>query len=72
MDWEVNIFKDHIIINLRDKRDHYRRPYKQVKQEIPKCIRQHVPEREAELLFEIRNGPRNFSFKLRETMTSVT
>jgi hypothetical protein len=71
-DWEVDIFKDHIIINLRDKREDYRPAYQQVKQEITKCIRQHFPEREAELLFEVRTGSWNFSFKLGKTMTTVT
>ena len=65
--WELNVFGDHIIINLRDKEDDFRSAYSKVKQEITICVKQHFPERNADILFEVRNGSWNCSFKLGKT-----
>ncbi|MDB5110530.1 MAG: hypothetical protein JWR67_1644 [Mucilaginibacter sp.] len=65
--WELNVFKNHIIISLPDTQEDYRSAYRQIKQEITKYVRQHFPERDEELIFEVRKGSWNFSFKLRQT-----
>jgi hypothetical protein len=65
--WEPEVYKDRIIINLPDTREDYRSVYQQVKKEITKCVQQHFPERDTELLFEVRNGSWNASFKVGKT-----
>jgi hypothetical protein len=66
--WELNIFKDHIIINLPDTEEDFRSAYRKVKREITACVKQHFPERNTEILFEVRNGSWNSSFKLGKTV----
>jgi len=66
--WELNVFKDHIIINLPDLEEDFRSVYLKVKREITACIQQHFPERNTEILFEVRNGSWNCSFKLGKTV----
>ncbi|MDB5023616.1 MAG: hypothetical protein JWP78_1371 [Mucilaginibacter sp.] len=66
--WELEEYRGHIIINLPDTEEDYRAICQQVKKEITKCVQQHFPERDTELLFEVRNGSWNFSFKLRKIM----
>ncbi|WP_299512625.1 hypothetical protein [Mucilaginibacter sp.] len=65
--WELNVFNGHIIVNLPDAEKDFRSIYNKVKQEITKCIRQHFPDRDEELLFEVRNCSWNCSFKLGKT-----
>ena len=65
--WELNVFKDHIIINLPETNEDYRLAYTKAKQEITACVKLHFPERDTELLFEVRNGSWNCSFKLMNT-----
>ena len=66
--WDPGIFKDHIIINLPETPEDYRTIYYQVKQEVSVCVRERFPERADDLLFEVRNGSWNSSFKLGKTM----
>jgi REP element-mobilizing transposase RayT len=65
--WELEVYKDHLIINLPDTQEDYRSVYQQVKKEITRCVQQHFPERYTELLFEVRNGSWNASFKVGKT-----
>ena len=65
--WELNVFKNHIIINLPETNEDYRLAYIKAKQEITACVTLHFPERDTELLFEVRNGSWNCSFKLMNT-----
>ena len=53
--WELNVFQDHIIVNLPDEEEDFRSAYSKVKREITACIQQHFPERNADVLFEVRN-----------------
>ena len=66
--WELNVFKDHIIINLPNMEEDFRSAYLKVKREITTCAKQHFPERNTEILFEVRNGSWNSSFKLGKTI----
>jgi len=66
--WELEVYKDHIIINLPDMEEDFRSAYLKVKREITACVKQHFPERSTELLFEVRNGSWNSSFKLGKTI----
>jgi hypothetical protein len=66
--WELEVYKDHIIVNLPDATEDYRSVYQQIKKDITKCVKQHFPERNTELLFEVRNGSWNSSFKLGKTI----
>jgi hypothetical protein len=65
---ELTVFKDHIIINLPNKEEDYRSAYSKVKKEVTGCVQQHFPERNTELLFEVRSGSWNCSFKLGKTI----
>jgi hypothetical protein len=67
MQWELNVFIDHIIISLPETNEDYRLAYIKAKQEITACVKLHFPERDTELLFEVRNGSWNCSFKLSKT-----
>ena len=70
--WELEEYKDHIIIYLPDTGKDYHSIYQQVKKEVTKCIQHHFPVRDAELIFEVRNGSWNFSFKLAKTLIPNT
>jgi hypothetical protein len=65
--WELNVFQDHIIINLPDMKKDFRSAYSKVKKEITACVLEHFPERDTDVLFEVRNGSWNCSFKLGKT-----
>jgi len=65
--WQLEVFRDHIIINLQDNEKDFRSAYSKVKREITECIQQHFPERNTDILFEVRNGSWNCSFKLGKT-----
>lgn len=62
--WELAVFNGHVIINLPDDEADFRLAYGRVKTEVTRCIRQHWPDRDSELLFEVRNSSWNCSFKL--------
>jgi energy-coupling factor transporter transmembrane protein EcfT len=66
--WELEEYKDHIIINLPDTGKDYRSAYQQVKKEITRSVQQHFSERNTELIFEVRSGSWNFSFRLAKTL----
>ncbi len=65
--WEPVIYRDHIIINLPETAEHYRSAYNTVKKEVINCATEHLPERDTEILIEVRNGAWNCSFKLAKT-----
>jgi len=62
--WEINVFQDHILIHLPDTEKDFKSAYRKVKKEITACVQQHVPVRDHEVSFEVRNGSWNCSFKL--------
>ena len=65
--WDLNIFEDHIIINVKNGEADFRSAYSKIKQEITLCVKEHFPERDADILFEVRNGSWNCSFKIGKT-----
>jgi len=67
--WDLNVFGDHIIVNAREEEDNFRSAYITVKQEITRCVKAHFPERSNDILFEVRNGSWNGSFKIGKTMS---
>jgi hypothetical protein len=69
--WEVNVFQDHILINLPDTEKDFKSAYRKVKKEIIACVQEHLPAREHEALFEVRNGSWNCSFKLGKTLPEL-
>jgi hypothetical protein len=66
-DWDLNVFGEHIIVNIMAKDGDFRSTYGLVKQEITQCVKKHFPERDADILFEVRNGSWNCSFKIGKT-----
>jgi len=62
--WELEIYKGHIIINLTATQPDYRSVYQEIKEQVTKYVLQHFPERETELIFEVRKGSWNSSFKI--------
>ncbi|WP_295797848.1 hypothetical protein [Mucilaginibacter sp.] len=66
--WQLDVFRDHIIINLPDNEKDFRLAYSKAKEQITACIQQHFPERNEDVLFEVRNGSWNCSFKLGKTV----
>ncbi|MFA6083516.1 hypothetical protein [Mucilaginibacter sp.] len=66
-DWNLDIFKDHILINLTDTETDHMSTYRKIKKQVTDCIREHLPERDEDVLFEVRNGAWNCSFKLGKT-----
>jgi len=58
---------NHIIINIPDKEDDFRFAFNKAKHEITECVKQHFPERNSDVLFEVRSASWNCSFKLRKT-----
>jgi hypothetical protein len=61
---EISLFKDHIIISLPVVEGDFRASYLSAKKQIAKCIQQHLPDREEELLYEVRNNSWNCGFKI--------
>ncbi|MCO5946781.1 hypothetical protein [Mucilaginibacter flavidus] len=66
--WELHVFGDHIIVNVMDKENNFRSAYVTIKQDITLCVKEHFPERSTNILFEVRNGSWNCSFKIGKTM----
>jgi len=69
--WQVNVFHDHIVIKLPDTEKDFKPAYREVKKEITACVHEHLPERNIDVLFEVRNGSWNCSFKLGKTLTEL-
>ena len=69
--WDLNVFGEHIIVNVPEKQDNFRSAYAMVKQEITQCVKEHFPERSADILFEVRNGSWNCSFKIGKTINEI-
>jgi hypothetical protein len=69
-DWEPILFKGHILIHLPDTELDFTSTYRKVKQQITACVKEHMPDRQEEVLFEIRNNTWNCSFKLGKTVGS--
>jgi len=69
--WEFDLFRDHIIINLPGKEADFRSSCQQVKREITACVKAHFPERDQDVIFEVRNGAWNSSFKLGKTIPEL-
>jgi hypothetical protein len=69
--WQLDVYRDHIIINLPDTEKDFKLAYNKVKQEIIACVGQHFPERDTELLFEVRNSSWNCSFKVKKTINNI-
>jgi hypothetical protein len=65
--WEMNVFEEHIIVNILGKEDNFKSTYAMVKKEITQCVKHHFQERDADILFEVRNGAWNCSFKIGKT-----
>jgi hypothetical protein len=66
-DWEPILFKGHILIHLPDTELDFMSAYHKVKQQITACLKDRMPDREEEVLFEVRNRTWNCSFKLGKT-----
>lgn len=43
--WSLDVFEDHIIVNITGTEKDFRPTYAAVKQEITRCIKTHFPER---------------------------
>ncbi|TWI97626.1 hypothetical protein JN11_03448 [Mucilaginibacter frigoritolerans] len=68
LDWELSLYRDHIIVALPVAEGDFRTTYLNVKKQITKCIDEHFPDRNEELLFEIRNGSWNCGFKIKQAI----
>ncbi|EHQ31008.1 hypothetical protein [Mucilaginibacter paludis] len=66
--WSLEVFGDHIIVNVLRKEDNFRPVFALVKQTITRCVKEHFPERNDDVLFEVRNGSWNCSFKIVKTL----
>lgn len=62
--WQLALFMDHLIVSLPNEEVDFRSAYHRAKKEIIDCVRQHFPERAAEILVEVRNDSWNCSFKI--------
>jgi hypothetical protein len=67
-DWETVLFKGHILVHLPEMEGDFLPRYRKVKKEITACVTEHLPVLEEEVLFEIRSGAWNCSFKLGKTL----
>ena len=67
-DWEPVFFKGHILIHLPVMEGDFLSRYRKVKKEITSCVTAHLPVLEEEILFEVRSGAWNCSFKLGKTL----
>jgi hypothetical protein len=67
-DWDLVFFKGHILVHLPEIAGDFLSRYRKVKKEITGCVMEHLPVLEEELLFEVRSGAWNCSFKLGKTM----
>jgi hypothetical protein len=65
--WNLDVFRDHIIVNLPAAEEDFRTAFHKVKREITTCVGEHFPDRESDTLFEVRNGSWNCSFKIGKT-----
>lgn len=65
--WQLELLSDQVIINLPELKEDFRSAFNKAKQEIQACVKQYIPERDNDILFEIRTGSWNGSFKLKGT-----
>jgi hypothetical protein len=70
-DSSQEVFKDPIIVNLLATGEDFKGDYHQVKREIMTCVETHFPDKELDILFEVRNGSWNCSFKIGKTAMSI-
>jgi hypothetical protein len=69
--WEVNIFQDHVLVHLPDTEKDFKSAFRTVKKEITVCVQEYLPVRNTEVLFEVRNGSWNCSFKLGKSLVAL-
>jgi hypothetical protein len=62
-------FKGHILIHLPEIDDDFLQRYRKIKKEITGCVTENFLVREEEVLFEVRSGAWNCSFKIGKTLT---
>jgi len=67
-DWELVLFKGHILVNLPEMEGDFLHRYRKVKKEIMGCVTERLPVLEEVILFEVRSGAWNCSFKLAKTL----
>jgi len=58
------LFKGHILVHLPEMEGDFLSRYRKVKKEITNCLMAYFPVMEEEILFEVRSGAWNCSFKL--------
>jgi hypothetical protein len=63
-DWEPALFKRHILVHVPETEGNFLPYYRKVKKEITACVTEQFTVLEEEMLFEIRSGSWNCSFKL--------
>jgi DNA polymerase III delta subunit len=63
-DWVLSMFNGHVIVNLPNSEEEPRLAYNKAKKEITSCIKEYLPERNTDILIEVRSGSLNCSFKL--------
>jgi hypothetical protein len=63
-DWKPVLFKGHILDHLPEMEGDFLSRYRKVKKEITNCVMAHFPVMEEDILFEVRSGAWNCSFKL--------
>lgn len=67
-DWERVLFKGHILVHLPEMEGDFLSLYRKVKKEITNYVKAHFHILVEEVLFEIRSGAWNCSFKLDKTL----
>jgi hypothetical protein len=67
-DWDLVFFKGHILVHLPELEGDFLPRYRKVKKEITGWVTEHLPVLEEEVLFEVRSGAWNCSFKLAKTL----
>jgi hypothetical protein len=68
-DWDLVFFKGHILVHLPETENDFLPRYRKVKKEIMNYVTEHLPILEEEVLFEVRSGAWNCSFKLGKTLS---
>jgi hypothetical protein len=63
-DWELILFKGHILVQLSEMEGDFLPCYRKIKKEITSYVTAHLPVLEEEVLFEVRSCAWNCSFKL--------
>ncbi|MHB8206388.1 hypothetical protein [Mucilaginibacter sp.] len=63
-EWELVVFKGHILVYLPEMEGDFLPRYREVKKEITNCVTKNLPVLNEEVLFEVRSDAWNCSFKL--------